>query len=516
MTPERAVARAPSPVPVRVQSPRAPRIRAASPTPVSPQNYSDKSPAFNALYNQMAREPSPKRPVNAKHQNQFGRCPSPSFQMLQDELAWRQANGMNGPVKPSGPQKLPQFINGREEALQRRVVSPKPVRGRSPGMAQANAPPRLIRAVSPGMVPSCPSPTFQRIQRDFSPGPHPKPVMPMPQSKPAPQAPRPAGSTGRNQVGLKVISGAEARSRSRSNSPVITLTHHGCPPWAFAPRRRERSKSPAPRLAAPPAPQPQERSQSPTFNELQRQMAEKQAYPLNTPQTTQRTRSPANLAAPPSGPQARRSQSPTFNELERSIEMIDRHKARRARSRSPEEGLVALAPAAAAPAAAPVRSKSPTFNELHRQMVEKNAYPLNGDPTGVRAPRARSPTVRAMQRDLAASPPVTLAQHRSSSPSVRSRPQERRIVRLSSPVPFRKDGSPYRHVAAPLVPGNGYQAAQAPPWHMVGHVGVLVKPVSFLEAVSWCTDNFPILSSFQFGQFLKRSLPGCSPVSSSS
>ena len=228
--------------------------------------------------------------------------------------------------------------------------------------------PKPIRAVSPGLVPACPSPTFQRIQRDFSPR--------------RPASPR------REHVSLRVV------QTPRAPSPVITLTNHGIPPWGFGPSRRQQARSP-----------------------------------------------------------------------------------------SPAAGLVALQPPSEAPKQ-PQRAQSPSFNELERQMVQKNAYPLNSRQNqnqnqngGLQLRRAASPTVREFHRELARSPTVTLAQHRSASPSVRSRPQERRIVRLSSPVPFKKEGSPFRHVVVPSTCGSGYSA---PAHNMVRHV----VPNPFLIGIS--------------------------------
>ena len=278
----------------------------------------------------MAREPSPVRP------NQFARCPSPTFQKLRGELARRDASPNRQGVNP-------------------RVISPGVQRGRSVS-------PKPVRAVSPSghrhvsPVRACASPTFQRLQQDLD------------QRSTSPR---------RDNVSMKVVQ----PERQRSVSPIITITNHGVPRWAWAPRRERRGCSPAGMVALQPNPNPREK-----------------------------------------------------------------------------------------------RSQSPSFNELERQMVEKNAYPLGGG-------RSQSPTVRQFQRDLAGSPTITLAQHtRSSSPSVRSRPTERRIVRLSSPVPFKKESSPYRHVAPPIY---GYNAS---------YVGQMVCHVGRMFAVIGCGKKDSLLS----------------------
>ena len=226
-----------------------------------------------------------------------------------------------------------------------RSESPQPVRITTTGKSRSEVvvSPKLV-SVSPQRA--CPSPTFQRLQQDL--------------------AQRPV-SPGRDKVNMKVV------QPSRSASPIITITNHGIPPWAWAPRRRHRSPSPSALVVVQPDPR-EKRAQSPSFNELERQMVEKKAYPLGTHQGTE------------------------------------------------------------------------------------------------------SPTVRQFQRELAASPTVTLAQHRRSpSPNMRSRPTERRIVRLSSPVPFKKEGSPYRHVAPP------YATYPAPYVAHVQRVGHMVWMIRFLK-----------------------------------
>ena len=220
------------------------------------------------------------------------------------------------------------------------------------------------------MSPSCQrpasplvSPAFQKLQKDLD---------------------RRSISPRRDKVNLRAVQ----PRRERSTSPIITLTNHGVPPWAWAPRRQTRPASPAGLVAVQPNPREQ-------------------------------------------------------------------------------------------------RAQSPSFNELERQMVEKNAYPL-----GVHQGRSQSPTVRQFQRELAGSPTITLAQHgRSSSPSVRSRPTERRIVRLNSPVPFKKESSPYRHVAAPTSAYNSSYVSR----HMVCHVVRLLAVIG-LNRFSFEIENIVQIS----------------------
>ena len=348
----------------------------------------------------MAREPSPPLRPRSRSPNQFARCPSPTFQRLQDELNRRdeespkaghvaslrarysqqhvrmksvspnrevthleanytQHNVRVRSVSPKGEVTTVEAKYERQE-VRMRSISPKPP---PPSKSRAASPSWPgYRAPSPRRSRACPSPTFQRLQDDLSP----RPVSPS-----------------RDKVSMKVV------QPERSASPIITITNHGVPPWAWAPRRRER------------------------------------------------------------------------------------------RTPSPAAGLVAVQPA---PRDA-TRPQSPSFNELERQMVEKNAYSM-----GAHHQRARSPTVQQFQRELAASPTVTLAQHggrRSPSPSVRSRPTERRIVRLSSPVPFKKETSPYRHVAPP--PASA-------PRHVIQHVtppSAYGQRVCHVVCCDWILGRFP-------------------------
>ncbi len=250
--------------------------RAPSPSPQGRKGYTDPSPSFNALHGQMLREPSPSRRA---------RCPSPTFQMLQQDM---NAMDLGRSRSPSG---------------------------------RVRAPPQ------------------------------------------------------------------------RSQSPIITITNHGsggAPPWAFAPTPHYEPAPPAP-AAGLSAPDPRfQRAQSPSFNELERQMAER------APQVRQ--------VRPPSPRQAR-PLSPRLltHDMQRKL------------------------------------AASPTI-------VYRSTSPMRITLSPVRMNGTTEQTV---------------ARH-TPSPTPRSRQPDRRAAQLSSPVPFKRATSPYRHVSAPAATGPQPPWVQAP------------------------------------------------------
>ena len=290
-----------------------------------------------------SRSVSPNPQVASIEQSKRVASPNKQVELLPVKFTRKEVRSRS--VSPNRQVTSLEVTTSTERQVRMRSVSPQPVRITTTGKSRSE----VVVSPKPACASpqrACPSPTFQRLQQDLA---------------------QRSVSPGRDKVNMKVV------QPSRSTSPIITITNHGIPPWAWAPRRRHRSPSPAALVVVQPDPR-EKRAQSPSFNELERQMVEKSAFPLGTHQG------------------------------------------------------------------------------------------------------AQFPTVRQFQRELAASPTVTLAQHRRSpSPSMRSRPTERRIVRLSSPVPFKKEGSPYRHVAPP------YATYPAPYVAHVQRVGHTVWMVGFLK-----------------------------------
>ena len=155
-------------------------------------------------------------------------------------------------VSPNRQVTSVEVTTSTERQVRMRSVSPQPVTITTTGKSRSE----VVVSPKPGPASpqrACPSPTFQRLQQDLV---------------------QRSASPGRDKVDMKVV------QPSRSASPIITITNHGIPPWAWAPRRRHRSRSPAALVVAQPEPR-EKRAQSPSFNELERavQMVEKNAYP---------------------------------------------------------------------------------------------------------------------------------------------------------------------------------------------------------------------------------------------
>ena len=220
----------------------------------------------------------------------------------------------------------------------------------------------MLREPSPTGRARCPSPTFQILQQDLN-----------------------AMDMGRSRS----PSGRMRGQPQRSQSPIITITNHGsggAPSWAFA-ATPHYEPSPAAQAAGLNAPDPRfQRAQSPSFNELERQMADRapQVRPVRPPSPRQpRPISPRLLTR---DMQRKLAASPTIVY----------------RSTSPMRVILS-----------PVR-----MNGATDQMVARH----------------------------------------TPSPTPRSRQVDQRAAQLSSPVPFKRATSPYRHVSAPTAP------APQPPW----------------------------------------------------